>query len=92
MLWTKPQERRKAPRHPTEHMVKIKIGNDVPPLYCLVTDTSDGGVRINLDTNSFHIPDEFVLLLSSREGPTEGKYRVVWRLRHEVGAKLVKRV
>ena len=43
-------------------------------------------------TNSFHIPDEFVLLLSSREGPTEGKYRVVWRLRHQVGAKLVKRV
>ena len=57
------------------------------PLYCIVTDTSDGGVRVH--ANGFHVPDQFRLLITG-DGPFQnGDYRVIWRLGQEVGAKLV---
>ena len=34
-----------------------------PPRFCLVTDFSEGGVRVN--ANGLKIPDEFVLQFSS---------------------------
>ncbi len=83
----KPEERRRAPRYPLDRLAKIQFGTGTPPRYCLISDTSDGGVRI--DVTGFEVPDEFVLLLSG-DGPAKnGTYRVVWRLGQEVGAKLV---
>jgi hypothetical protein len=83
------EERRATQRYPLDRLAKIQVGPDIPPLYCLVTDTSEGGVRINFDVNGFEIPDEFMLLLAG-DGPARaGKYRVTWRIGQEVGAKLV---
>ena len=59
-----------------------------PALYCVVTDISDGGVRVH--ANGFYVPDEFVLLVAG-DGPFQnGTYRVIWRRDDEVGAKLVR--
>jgi hypothetical protein len=83
----KSQERRTVPRYSLERMAKIQIGYDVPPTYCLVTDISEGGVRLYL--NGLDVPDEFVLLLSGDGPAKDGRYKVVWRQDNEVGAKYV---
>jgi hypothetical protein len=81
------EERRQTPRHGHARLAKIQLDNDSPPLYCIVTDTSDGGVRVH--ANGFHVPDQFRLLITG-DGPFQnGDYRVIWRLGQEVGAKLV---
>jgi hypothetical protein len=81
------EERRQAPRHGLARLAKIQLGIDTSPLYRLVTDISDGGVRVH--ANGFEVPDEFVLLLAG-DGPFQnGTYKVAWRHDREVGAKLV---
>jgi hypothetical protein len=62
----KSEERRTVQRYSLERMAKIQLGFDAPPTYCLVTDISEGGVRLYL--NGLEVPDEFVLLLSG-DGP-----------------------
>lgn len=82
------EERREAPRYPLERLAKIQAGRG-RPRYCLITDLSEGGVRIN--AFGLHVPDEFVLLLSGDGPAQDGEYQVIWRLGQDVGAKLVKR-
>ncbi len=82
------KERRGAPRYPLERLAKIQAGQ-AKPRYCLITDLSDGGVRIN--AFGLYVPDEFVLLLSGDGPAQDGEYRVIWRLGQDVGAKLVSR-
>jgi PilZ domain len=84
----KSNERRDVSRHPLERLAKLQFGyEDSHGYYCLITDISDGGVRLN--TLGLEIPDEFVLLLSGDGPAKDGRYRVVWRDGNEVGAKLV---
>jgi hypothetical protein len=81
-------EKRQAARQGVSYLAKIQLENDTPPLYCIVTDTSDGGVRVH--SNGFHVPDEFTLLLSGHGTVQQGTYRVIWRRGEEVGAKLIR--
>jgi hypothetical protein len=82
------EERRQAARHGLTRVARIQLENGTPPLYCVVTDISDGGVHVH--ANGFHVPDEFVLLLTG-DGPfRNGTYKVIWRRDEEVGAKLVR--
>jgi hypothetical protein len=83
----KSAEKRTAPRYPVARMPKIQPGYDAAPAYCLITDISDGGVRIYL--NGLEVPDEFVLLLEGDGPAMDGRYKVVWRQGDEVGAKYV---
>jgi hypothetical protein len=83
----KREDRRGTARYPLERLAKIQVGYDSPPTYCLVTDISEGGVRIRL--NGLEAPDEFVLFLSGDGPAKDGRYRVIWRLGNEIGAKLV---
>jgi hypothetical protein len=53
----------------------------------LVKDYSDGGVRLQL--NGFEIPDDFALLFAPNEHARSGRYKVVWRLGRDVGAKFI---
>jgi len=71
------REKRTAPRYPLARMAKIQLGYDAQPAYCIITDISDGGVRLHVD--GFDVPDEFVLLLSGHRVTQESKYKVVWR-------------
>jgi hypothetical protein len=81
------EDRRQTPRHGIAHLAKIQLGISTTPLYCIITDISDGGVRVH--ANGFEVPDEFGLLLDG-DGPFQnGTYRVIWRRDQEVGAKLV---
>jgi hypothetical protein len=89
MKSTKPkaEEKRGAPRYPLARLAKIQLDRGKPPQYCVVTDISDGGVRI--DTTGFNVPDEFVLLLSGDGPAKDGTYQVIWRRDDEIGAKLL---
>ena len=47
-------------------MAKIQLANGSLPRECLVTNMSDGGVRLHVE--GVEVPDQFVLLLSGDEG------------------------
>ena len=77
-----PFDRRRSPRRPAQHIGKILTGLTARPEYCLVTETSEGGVRIC--AADFEVPSVFTLRF---EG-TEARYKVIWRSRWFVGAEL----
>jgi hypothetical protein len=81
-----PEERRRTPRHQLGRVAAIIFGHG-EERSCLVKDFSDGGVRLQL--NGFEIPDDFALLFAPNELARSGRYKVVWRLGKDVGAKFV---
>jgi hypothetical protein len=88
VLSLKPKERRDSPRRLINRMAKLQFGNGSLPRDCLVTNISEGGVRLHVE--GVEVPDQFVLLLSGEEGkmrPCDCK--VIWRLGFEVGAEFV---
>jgi hypothetical protein len=82
-------ERRQTRRRLLNRVAKIQVGGGALARDCLVTDISEGGIRLHVE--GFDVPDDFVLLLSG-EGLTgnECAYRVVWRLGYEIGAEFVR--
>lgn len=84
----KAEDRRQSRRRALDRIAKIQVASGTLPRDCLITDISDGGVRLHVE--GFDVPDEFTLLLSG-EGlvEMEREYRVVWRLGYEVGAKFI---
>jgi hypothetical protein len=82
-----PLERRRAARTPFGRMAAIVTKQGTERQFCLVTDISDSGVRLQI--NNFDVPDVFALLFRP-DGPTHsGNYKVVWRAGREIGAKFV---
>jgi hypothetical protein len=80
-----PEERRWSLRRPLYRAAKLGVG--ILAHDCVVIDMSDSGVRLHVA--GFHVPDEFLLLLSGDGVVRESKYKVVWRRGHELGAKFV---
>jgi PilZ domain len=81
------EEKRKAARHALGRLAAMFIGDDALPHYCVVSDFSEGGVRIN--ANGHKIPDQFVLVFSSSLPHRNGTYKVAWRNGNIVGAEFV---
>jgi hypothetical protein len=81
-------ERRQEPRHRLARLASLIPTDGGPPRFCLVTDFSEGGVRVN--ANGLTIPDEFVLQFSSEACFKDGTYKVVWRNDPIVGATFVR--
>jgi hypothetical protein len=87
MLALKSDEQRRSPRYPLERLAKLEPANGGKPRFCLVTDMSDGGVRIQ-GFGEDKVPDEFLLSIPG-DGPAQnGTYHVIWRIGSGVGAKL----
>jgi PilZ domain len=88
MLSPKPEDRRRSRRRLINRVAKIQVASGTLPRDCLITDMSDGGVRLHVE--GLDVPDDFVLLLSGDGiAVSERAYRVVWRLGHEIGARFV---
>jgi hypothetical protein len=83
-------ERRKSPRHRLGRIATIKLGVGIEPRYCLVTNASAEGVRLQL--NGIDVIDEFVLLFHGAGPAPDGTYKVVWRSGRDVGAKFISRL
>jgi hypothetical protein len=82
------QERRKSQRQPISRYAKLQLPGASPPRDCLVTDTSEGGVRLHVE--GVHVPEQFAVLLCIDDGGPKLRHcRVVWKLGHEVGARFI---
>jgi hypothetical protein len=81
------EERRRSPRQRLGRLATIKLGVGLAPRYCLVTNVSEEGVRLQL--NGIEVIDEFVLLFSGASPGRDGTYKVVWRQGRDVGAKYI---
>ncbi len=90
MSLTEIEERRRSPRRRLGRLATIKLGVGIAPRYCLVTNVSEEGVRLQL--NGIEVIDEFVLLFNGTEAARDGTYKVVWRKGQDVGAKYVSAV
>jgi hypothetical protein len=80
-------QQRQSPRHPLRRLANVRPSKGGPSQLCMVTNMSDGGVR--LQVLGAEIPDEFLLTLCGDQPADAGKYKVVWRLGTDVGAKLM---
>jgi len=79
-------DRRKSPRRAISRRAKIEFAGGLPSRDCLVTDISDGGVRIFVEGGN--VPDRFVLWFSDGDDSERPRAcSVVWRLGPEVGAQ-----
>jgi hypothetical protein len=78
-------ERRHATRRRVGQVAMMLIGEATPARFCIVTELSDGGIRINATGDP--IPDEFALRLAPRAVPR--RYHVIWRFGRDVGARLI---
>jgi hypothetical protein len=82
------EDQRQALRYPLERVAKLEPADGGRVLFCLVVDTSDGGIRLR-GFGEIEIPDQFVLNISGDGPARNGRYQVVWRHAPDVGAKLV---
>jgi PilZ domain-containing protein len=79
-------ERRSGTRHTIGRIGKIQYGSGTLPRDCLITDISDGGVRLHAE--GLDVPAQFTLWFA---GGNAGRREcsVVWRLGHEIGAEFI---
>ena len=77
-------EKRRTARYGLGRLAAMFIGDDAVPHYCVVSDFSEGGVRVN--ANGTKIPDQFVLVFASSLPHKNGTYKVVRRNGNIVGA------
>ncbi len=78
-------ERRRGKRQRVEYLATMVTSRGSPSHHCLVTELSEGGIRIK--AIGYSVPDEFGLRLSGHAVPKH--YRVIWRIGHDIGAKLI---
>jgi hypothetical protein len=81
------EEKRQTARYGLGRLAAMFIGDDAVPHYCVVSDFSESGVRIN--ANGHKIPDQFVLVFTSSLPHKNGTYKVVWRNGNIVGAEFL---
>lgn len=82
------QEQRGSKRRAINRHAKIQLASGSLPRDCLVTDISEGGVRLHVE--GLDVPDRFALLLAEGEDRARSRdCKVVWRLGYEVGAKFL---
>ena len=73
--------RRRTERYAARGAAKIHLAGSPFLRDCLVTDVSDGGVRLYVE--GIEVPDEFALYFGNATGERRA-CRVVWRLGYEI--------
>jgi PilZ domain-containing protein len=84
---TQSEEKRRTQRHHLGRVAAIVFGADAEQHYCLVTDISEGGVRLHI--KELNVPDDFSLRFAPDVPAQSGNYKVVWRRGQDLGAKFV---
>lgn len=80
------ESKRQSNGHEISRHAKIQLAGGSLPRDCLLTNISEGGVRLHVE--GIDVPDHFVLLLSDGSGSAKPRdCSVVWRLGFEVGAE-----
>jgi hypothetical protein len=81
------EEKRRAQRHYLGRVAAIVFGLEAEQHYCLVTDVSEGGVRLHV--KELNVPDDFSLRFAPGVPAQSGNYKVTWRRGQDLGAKFV---
>jgi len=76
--------RRQSERRLCRRVAKIQFGTGSLPRDCVITDVSDGGVKIIAE--HLEIPPEFTIILSTG---SPRQCRLAWRIGFEFGAQFV---
>jgi hypothetical protein len=76
--------RRRSERRMCRRVAKIQFGTGSLPRDCMITDVSDGGVKVIAEY--LDVPPEFTIILS--EGRPR-QCRLAWRIGCELGAQFV---
>ena len=76
--------RRTSERRMCRRVAKIQFGTGSLPRDCMITDVSDGGVKVIAEYPG--IPSEFTIILSTGH-PRQCK--LAWRIGYEFGAEFV---
>ena len=87
LLQQKQKDRRRAKREIVNRLAKLQLATGSLPRDCLVTDMSEGGVRLHVE--GLEVPDQFTLLLAGAESEARRDCHVVWRLGYEIGVKFL---
>lgn len=77
------KEKRKNVRRALRYSAFIGTGADAPLRGCTVSDISDSGAKLDVESTA-DLPDEFQLLLSGRGGIYR-QCRAVWRTNNQIG-------
>ena len=78
--------RRKSERRPCREASMVKFGTSSLPRECLITDRSDGGVKLIIE--NIDLPPEFTVIFS---GGQQRQCRLAWRIGCEFGAQFIGR-
>jgi hypothetical protein len=79
-------DKRRSKRKTISRHAKIQFSGGSLPRECLITDISEGGVRLHVE--GVDVPDQFVLLLADGDGTARPRdCSVIWRLGLELGAE-----
>ncbi len=84
---TQSEEKRRGQRHHLGRVAAIVFGLGAEQHYCLVTDISEGGVRLHI--KELNVPDYFSLRFAPDVPAQSGDYEVAWRRGQDLGAKFV---
>jgi hypothetical protein len=76
--------RRRSERRLCRRVAKIQFGTGTLPRDCVITDVSDGGVKVIAEY--LEIPPEFTIIFSTG-GPRQ--CRLAWRIGYEFGAQFI---
>jgi hypothetical protein len=76
--------RRKSERRMCRRVAKIQFGTGSLPRDCMITDVSNGGVKVIAEY--LDVPPEFTIILS--EGRPR-QCRLAWRIGCELGAQFI---
>ena len=78
------KNRRKSERRDCRRVAKIQFGTGSLPRDCMITDISDGGVKVIAE--HLEIPPEFTIILATG---SPRQCRLAWRIGYEFGAQFV---
>ncbi len=84
---TQSEEKRRGQRHHLGRVAAIVFGLGAEQHYCLVTDISEGGVRLHI--KELNVPDYFSLRFAPDVPAQSGDYEVAWRRGQDLAAKFV---
>ena len=76
--------RRRSERRLCRRVAKIQFGTGSLPRDCMITDVSDGGVKVVAEY--LDIPAEFTITLSTGDSR---QCRLAWRIGCELGAQFI---
>jgi hypothetical protein len=76
--------RRRSERRLCRRVAKIQFGTGSLPRDCMITDVSDGGVKVVAEY--LDIPAEFTITLSTGDSR---QCRLAWRIGCEFGAQFI---